>query len=249
MTKLPLYLEGRDDLICYLPGGIYFGSSGQITSSGWVDARDLELCTRLHRRTGFGVYSLGYDIRSAFSVPLLFYKPNNWINRVYDFARTKEYERVHLIGFSGGGSVASSQTLYYSDPIVKNLIIISGMVGHNPKAAHVNAAFWSNQILPPTLLIYGRDDGLYSGAVEWLKHNPETKLIPYNGGHDYQPVMSQVEDAIVAQISPDSSPPPPPPTGRKIIVKVTVGAIPLEVTLRENQTETITITATPRIEE
>ena len=248
-TKLPLYLAGQNDLICYLPGGIYWGSSGRVVSTDaeWVDARDLEICIRLHQRTECGVYSLTYDIRSSFDTGLLFYKPHKWINRVYDFAKTKGYTKVHLVGFSGGGSVASSQFLYYPDPIVRNLIIISGKTAHKPKAAHVNAAFYSDQITIPTLLIYGRTDGLRPDANEWIKNNLRAKLIEYEGGHDFQPMLKLVEDSIVQQIAPEVT--PPPSAGRKIKLQITINGIPVTVRLTEGEKQTITADVVATIEE
>jgi len=198
----PLYLKGKEGikaLVCYVPGGFYWGAYGRITGpdSGWVDARDLTFCKRINNEMGFGVYCRGYDVRGTFDARLRFYKPYNWIRNIYTFAQENGYENLHLVGFSGGGSLASSQLLYYPDQMVRSLVVISGPVANSPKAVHVNAAYYADQITTRTLLVYGNDDGYRSHADVWRRNNPSADLRKYDGGHDFQPRL----DWLVMQVT------------------------------------------------
>jgi len=198
----PLHLKGKEgskDLVCYVPGGVYWGAYGRITGpdSGWVDARDLTLCKRINNEMGSGVYSRAYDIRGNYDARLRFYKPYNWIRNIYTFAQANGYENLHLVGFSGGGSLASSQLLYYPDQMVRSLVIISGPVANSPVAVHVNAAYYADQIATRTLLVYGKDDGYRSHADLWRRNNRAAVLSEYTGGHDFQPRL----DWVVQQVT------------------------------------------------
>jgi esterase/lipase len=198
----PLYLKGKEgskDLVCYAPGGFYWGAYGRITGpdSGWVDARDLTFCKRINNEMGFGVYCRGYDVRGTYDTRLRFYKPCNWIRNIYTFAQANGYENLHLVGFSGGGSLASSQLLYYPDQMVRSLVVISGPVANNPKAVHVNAAYYADQITTRTLLVYGNDDGYRSHADVWRRNNRAAVLSKYAAGHDFQPRLDWVLQQVV----------------------------------------------------
>lgn len=198
-----LYLKGKEgvkDLVCYVPGGVYWPAEGRVKGpdNGWVDARDLELCRRINTKTGFGVCSMPYDVRCIADEQRDMFKPINWIRKnVYDFAKSNGYEMLHLVGFSGGGSVASSQLLYYPDKLVRSLVIISGPVANNPKAVHVNAAYFSDQITTRTLLVYGKDDGYRSQADVWIRNNRAAVLSEYAGGHDFQPRLGSVVQQVM----------------------------------------------------
>jgi len=198
----PLYLKGEErakDLVCYLPGGLYWGAYGRVKgpNKGWVDARDFEFCKRINTKTGFGVYSTPYDVRCTYDRQRDVYKPINWIGRnIYAFAKSKGYERLHLVGFSGGGSVASSQLLWYPDEMVRSLVIISGPVANSPVAVHVNAAYSADQITTRALLVYGKDDGYRSHADVWIRNNPAAVLSEYTGGHDFQPQLARVVEQV-----------------------------------------------------
>lgn len=198
----PLYLKGEEgikDLVCYIPGGVYWGGRGRITgpNKGWVDGRDLEFCKSINTKTGFSVYSKPYDVGWTRDKKRDVFKPINWIRRnIYAFAKSKGYERLHLVGFSGGGSAASSQLLWYPDEIVRSLVIISGPVANSPMAVHVNAAYFADQITTRTLLIYGKDDGYRSHADVWIRNNPAAVLKEYAGGHDFQPHLLRVVEQV-----------------------------------------------------
>jgi len=198
----PLYLEGKEgtkDLMCYVPGGVYWPAQGRVVGpdKGWVDSRDLEFCKKINTKTGFGIYSKPYNVGWTYDRKRNVQKPINWIRKnIYDFAKSNGYERLHLVGFSGGGSVASSQLLYYPDKLVRSLVIISGPVANNPKAVHVNAAYFSDQITTRTLLVYGKDDGYRSQADLWIRNNRAAVLSEYEGGHDFQPRL----DSVVQQV-------------------------------------------------
>jgi pimeloyl-ACP methyl ester carboxylesterase len=198
----PLYLKGKEgskDLVCYVPGGVYWGAQGRITGpdKGWIAARDLRFCERINAETGFGVYCRAYDVRGSYDARLGFYKPYDWIRNIYTFAQANGYENLHLVGFSGGGSLASSQLLYYADQMVRSLVIISGPVANNPKAVHVNAAYYADQITTRTLLVYGEGDGYRSHADVWRRNNPAAALKEYRGGHDFQPQLGWVVEQVV----------------------------------------------------
>jgi len=199
----PLYLKGKERtkaLVCYLPGGVYWGAHGRITGpdKGWVDARDLEFCKRVNKETGFDVCRKNYDVRSKWNDNKRIYVPHNWIQKnIYAFTKSEGYESLHLIGFSGGGSLASSQLLYYPNEMVQSLVIISGPVANNPKAVHVNAAYYADQITTRTLLVYGKDDGYRSHADVWRRNNPAAALREYKGGHDFQPQLGWVVKQVI----------------------------------------------------
>jgi predicted esterase len=139
-----------------------------------------------------------YDVRCKADEQRDMFKPINWIRKnIYDFAKSNGYERLHLVGFSGGGSVASSQLLYYPDRLVRSLVVISGPVANNPKAVHVNAAYFADQITARTLLVYGKDDGYRSQADVWIRNNQTAVLSEYAGGHDFRPRLEWVVEQVM----------------------------------------------------
>ena len=76
---------------------------------------------------------------------------------------------MHLVGYSGGGAVASSQLVDHGKDMVQSLIIINGPVAENKP--HMNAAYYADRIKPRTLLIYGTKDD-YRRAIDiWKKKN------------------------------------------------------------------------------
>jgi len=201
-TRLPLFLEGtRTDLVCYIPPGRHHADEGRIVGpydewqNEWIDDRDRELCNRIYKETGFSVYCERYNIRAK-RLKNGTYQPNNWIDRnVYAVARgnhrrfKNKYQRLHLVGYSAGGSVASSQLLAYPNPIVKSMVIINGKVAvENRKGfrlPHVNAAFDADKIIAKTRPIYGDSDDFRKHADVWREKNPRVDFKEYKGGHDF----------------------------------------------------------------
>jgi hypothetical protein len=234
-AKLPIHIRGTiNELVVYLPGGMQ--QSGRLygPAGGWSDPRDLEFIKRLNAK-GYGVYALGYDVLSSYDAALGFYKPYNWIKKnVYDFTVANKYDSVHLVGFSGGGALASSQVLYYPDPLVKDMVLIGAPVNNNPKYVNMNAAFYSDQIVVPTYLIYGSSDQYRTGADTWVIKSPNTKWNQYVGGHGYEVAFDQVVDWVEEFIGA-------PQTTRKIIINVTVAGVKVPITLNENEARSYTI--------
>jgi hypothetical protein len=70
-------------------------------------------------------------------------------------------------------------------------------VANNPKAVHVNAAYYADQITTRTLLVYGKDDGYRSHADVWRRNNPAAVLREYDGGHDFQPQLGRVVKQVI----------------------------------------------------
>lgn len=203
---LLLFLPGsKKDLVCYVPPGNRYPSTGRVAGpeNQWDSdrdhKRDSEFCKRINKQTGFSVFSYRYDVGSAPRKGEKVYVPHNWIRNVYAFARENKYERLYLVGFSGGGMVASSQLVYYhDDPIVKSLVVISGDVAAGPDKPHRNAAFFADQIRARTLLIYGDKDGdAVRGARVWKQQNPLADLKPHSGGHDFYDQFDLVTQEVV----------------------------------------------------
>jgi pimeloyl-ACP methyl ester carboxylesterase len=166
--------------------------SGRIAGprGGWVVGRDYEMCTRINSKTkgtGFAVYSPSYEITSRWDPKQKRGVPAPWIKGVYSYATKKKHSFLHLIGFSGGGAVASSQLVDYPDKMVQGLVVISGPAAEG--GPHTSAAFYANRINVRTLLTYGKLDG-YNRAVDvWMQRARENKThvdkLYYEGGHDY----------------------------------------------------------------
>ena len=148
----------------------------------WFLDRDYELCRRIRDRTHFGVHSRAYDITSTWNADEKRPVPAKWITRIYRYAKTKKYRCLHLVGFSGGGAVASSQLVDYPDDMVRSLVVISGPIALDKP--HMNAANYADRIKPRSLLIYGTEDDFRKGAEIWRKRKPAEPL-DYPGGHDF----------------------------------------------------------------
>jgi dienelactone hydrolase len=155
--------------------------------NGWVVGRDYEFCSRMNEKTGFAVYSPCYDINSHWKPEENRGVPIPWTKSVYNYATRLNHKFVYLVGFSGGGAVASSQLVDYPNKMVQGLIVISGPVAEG--GPHTSAAFYANRINVGTLLIYGKTDGYNRGVDKWKERTRESKtpvdVLYYEGGHDY----------------------------------------------------------------
>jgi hypothetical protein len=131
-----------------------------------------------------------YDVSSSKTPPC---PPFNWIRDVYDYAYAKKYERLHLVGYSGGAMLASSQLAFWpprpdrKDPTVRSLVLIAGDVAAGHDMPHRNAAYFANRIDTRTRLIYGTgDDDAKRGAQKWKECNSKADIPPpYDGGHNF----------------------------------------------------------------
>jgi len=179
-------------LVCYVPPGELNpgGLSGRIAGplGGWVVGRDYEMCRRINEKTGFAVYSPCYDITSHWEPEEKRGIPASWIRGVYRYAKEKMKHRfLYLVGFSGGGAVASSQLVDYPDKMVQGLVVISGPVAEG--GPHTSAAFYADRINVRTLLVYGKRDGYNRGVDKWMETTRQSKTrvdkLYYEGGHDY----------------------------------------------------------------
>jgi len=164
-----LYLPAKADqehLVCYIPPGELNpqGLSGVIAGplGGWVVSRDYEFCSRISEKTGFAVYSPCYEIYSHWEPEEKRGVPNPWIRGVYRYATKLKHKLVYLVGFSGGGAVASSQLVDYPDKMVQGLVVISGPVAEG--GPHTSAGFYADRINLRTLLVYGKLDGYNTGV-------------------------------------------------------------------------------------
>jgi hypothetical protein len=198
VTRPTFYLPAKADqehLVCYVPPGELNpdGLSGRIAGprvgrfDGWIVGRDYEMCTRINDRTGFAVYSPCYDIYSHWEPEENRGVPDPWIKGVYRHAKEKKHRFLYLVGFSGGGAVASSQLVDYPDKMVQGLVVISGPAAED--GPHTSAAFYADRIDVRTLLVYGKLDG-YNKAIDvWMgrTHQNKTRVdkLYYEGGHDY----------------------------------------------------------------
>jgi hypothetical protein len=189
-----LYLPAKGDrghLVCYIPPGeVNPGqTAGMIAGplGGWVVGRDYELCRRMNEKTGFAFYSPVYEIYSHWNPEENRGVPNPWIKSVYNYATKLNHKFVYLVGFSGGGAVASSQLVDYPDKMVQGLVVISGPVAEG--GPHTSAAFYADRINVRTLLVYGKADGYKRGVDKWMETTRQTKThvdeLYYEGGHDY----------------------------------------------------------------
>jgi len=155
---------------------------------GWVVGRDYELCRRINERTGLAVYSPCYDITSNWDPEEKRGVPAPWIKGVYRHAtKTLKHKFLYLVGFSGGGAVASSQLVDYPDKMVQGLVVISGPAAEG--GPHTSAAFYADRINVRTLLIYGKLDGYNKAIGVWMERTRQNKTrvdkLYYEGGHDY----------------------------------------------------------------
>lgn len=188
-VRPPFDLPGKvDHLVCYLSGGERNpnGRSGVIAGPlrHWVVDRDYELCRRINEQIGFGVHCRPYEVTSAWNMDEGRGVPTKWIGRIYKHAREKRYKRLHLVGFSGGGAVASSQLVRYPNDMVQSLVVISGPVAEGIHMPHVNAAYDADSIKARTLLIYGKKD-VFRRAIEIWKKNARPEILEYEGEHDF----------------------------------------------------------------
>ena len=168
------------------PGGL----SGRIAGplGGWVVGRDYEMCSRINEKTGFAVYSPCYEITSRWEPGEKRGVPAPWIKGLYRSTTEKMKHRfLYLVGFSGGGAVASSQLVDYPDRMVQGLAVISGPVAEG--GPHTSAAFYAGRINVRTMLVYGKGDGYNRGVDKWMETTRQSKThvdkLYYEGGHDY----------------------------------------------------------------
>lgn len=186
----------KDHLVWYFSGGKLRpdGREGVIAGPLKGDLlidRDKELCKRIHEQTEFGVRCESYDVGSRRSDDDRI--PHAFIQGVYKYAQENGYRWLHLVGFSGGGAVASSQLVYHSNKngkMVQSLVIIGGPIAEHtgdPKGCvpHTNAADYADRIAARTLLIYGKQDPLRRGIAAWKEKNDRAELFYYEGDHDF----------------------------------------------------------------
>ena len=190
--------ESKKDLVCYLPPGKKGGASELLLSgpgNEWDSdrdkCRDTKLCNLLSTRTEFTVGACLYEVYGLGSLDKDgVRKPMNWIGDLYRYAKRMKYERLHLVGYSGGAMLASSQLVFHPQPAdcptVKTLVLIAAPVADGLDKAHRNAAFFADRVKARTRLIWGTDDNeARLGAEEWKKRNPAADSQPYTGGHNF----------------------------------------------------------------
>ena len=110
----------KKDIVCYLPPGDRGGGSelllsgpGRQWDSDQDKCRDTKLCNLLFTRTGFTVGACFYEVYALGSLDKNgVRKPMNWIKDLYEYAKRMKYERLHLVGYSGGAMLASSQLVF-----------------------------------------------------------------------------------------------------------------------------------------
>lgn len=195
-NRPPLYLPAKGDpdhLVCYIPPGEVNPDfrTGVIKGPlcGWVVGRDYEICSRINDKTkgtGFAVYSPCYEITSRWDPDQKRGVPAAWIKGVYRYAKVK-HKFLYLVGFSGGGAVASSQLVDYPDKMVQGLVVISGPMAEG--GPHTSAAYYADRINVRTLLIYGKLDGYNNAINVWMERTRQNKTrvdkLYYEGGHNY----------------------------------------------------------------
>jgi len=154
---------------------------------GWVVGRDYEFCRRINDKTGLAVYSPCYEINSRWNPDENRGVPVPWIRNVYRYATKQKHKFIYLVGFSGGGAVASSQLVDYPDKMVQGLVVVSGPVAEG--GPHTSAASYADRINVKTLLVYGKADGYKRGVDKWMETTRQSKTrvdkLYYEGGHDY----------------------------------------------------------------
>jgi len=184
----------KKDLVCYLPPGRTYRRRVWGPDDQWNSdrdkRRDSEFCNQIWKQTGFTVGACIYDVSSSPVDKNGVCKPHMWIRAVYDFAKSKKYERLHFVGYSGGAMLGSSQLVFYpprpDDPAAKTLILIAPYVAEGLDKAHSNAAFFSDRINARTRLIWGTDDPKAKlGAQVWKEHNANADTQKYTGEHDF----------------------------------------------------------------
>jgi pimeloyl-ACP methyl ester carboxylesterase len=188
----------KKDFICYLPPGDRGGSSELLLSGpgGQWDSdkdkcRDTKLCNLLFERTNFTIGACFYEVYASGSLDKNgVRKPMNWIKDLYEYTKRTKYERLHLVGYSGGAMLASSQLVFHPPPAkcppVKTLVLIAAYVADGLDKAHRNAAFFAKTVNAKTRLIWGTgDDAARRGAEEWKKRNDSADSQPYTGSHNF----------------------------------------------------------------
>jgi len=188
--------EKKDHLVCYLWGGTIDHALGRIVSSlgAWRNDRDSVFCERILQETHFGVHcptpyesSFEWSEKEGRNVPWQMTK------RFYKIAKDNGYKWIHLVGYSGGGAVASSVLAHHSDKkdanMVKSLIVINGQIaereGDYSCLPYTDGAYYAEGVKARTLLIYGDADPCRKDADEWKKRNKAEVPPFYHGGHDF----------------------------------------------------------------
>ena len=190
--------RSNKDLVCYLPPGDKGGQSELLLSGPGAEwdsdndkCRDTKLCNLVLQHTGFTVGACFYEVYGLGSLDKDgVRKPMNWIGDLYKYAKRMKYERLHLVGYSGGAMLASSQLVFHPPPAncptVKTLVLIAAYVADGLDKAHRNAAFFADRVKAKTRLIWGTNDkAARLGAEEWRKRNPAADSQPYTGGHNF----------------------------------------------------------------
>lgn len=186
----------KDHLVCYLWGGDIKppGFSGIVSTLGhWKDERDGVFCERVNQQTEFGLHCPApYATSFEWSEKESRHIPREFTKRFYSEARKGGYKSIHLVGFSGGGAVASSTLAHHSDKkdasMVKSLVVINGPIaereGKFSCVPHTDGAYYADRIKASTLLIYGDQEQLRRGVAVWKARNL-AKDLTYHGGHDF----------------------------------------------------------------
>jgi len=233
----------KNHLVCYLWGGNIVRGSCYIETTGhdWKDERDRVFCERIKEGTGFGVHCAAPPYRTSFEWSDVERQivPIDFTERFYREARKGGYKFIHLVGFSGGGAIASSALAHHSDKkdadMVRSLVVISGPIAERGQYGdrekdkftcipYTNAAFYAGNIKAKTLLIYGDEDFLKDGVAEWKKRTKENQVEEwyYHGDHDFgknSKNFGSVTDKIIEFLknSPDQGPRVAPLTRRKTL--------------------------------
>jgi len=213
----------------------------ETTGHDWKDERDRVFCERIKEGTGFGVHCAAPPYRTSFEWSDVERQivPIDFTERFYREARKGGYKFIHLVGFSGGGAIASSALAHHSDKkdadMVRSLVVISGPIAERGQYGdrekdkftcipYTNAAFYAGNIKAKTLLIYGDEDFLKDGVAEWKKRTKENQVEEwyYHGDHDFgknSKNFGSVTDKIIEFLknSPDQGPRVAPLTRRKTL--------------------------------
>jgi len=197
VLRPPFTRDGKKDhLVCYLWGGKIERGSCRIVSSlgAWKDDRDSVFCERILQETQFGVHCpKPYESTFEWSDKEGRHVPWQMTRRFYKVAKDNGYKWIHLVGYSGGGAVASSVLAHHSEKkdanMVRSLIIINGQIAEREGKycciPYTDGAYYAEGIKAKTLLIYGDDDPCRKGATEWKKRNKAEVPPFYHGGHDF----------------------------------------------------------------
>jgi pimeloyl-ACP methyl ester carboxylesterase len=160
----------------------------------WKNDRDSVFCERVAQDTEFGVHcpkpyasSFEWSDKERRNVPWQMTKA------FYKVAKDNGYKWIHLVGYSGGGAVASSVLAHHSDKkdanMIKSLIVINGPIAEREGKycciPYTDGAYYAERTNAKTLLIYGDSDPCRRGVDEWRSRNKAEVPPFYHGGHDF----------------------------------------------------------------